>query len=289
MGLTASYYNSGASLSESISVDNANFNGVVSLTPFGSNDEPEIQSQGFGTSTNSGNSESSDSISLSNRENNEKVGMRIKTKSGGYGWQNSAQTSFGESPLTMKVIGGINSGKVEATLDNQDSSLNTKVNTKNSLYSFNAFITPDLLVSIGQGVPQGKGNSQFSSEDVAENQGKRVIMNTIFEEELTENKFLDQTWADKTELSNDFSLMAAKLDLKTCIGRKFVQFPIETQNTINAAMNFEAQNTYSGEKSIDTQYVPRSGDLHMATQLDPDPQTRQSVELSMLAKWRPPS
>jgi hypothetical protein len=291
VSFSASFYNSDSSFSESVSVENANYDGVTILLPYdGFGDFPtSITSLGKGRSTDSTSSKFTHSVSSTTQGKSEGFSAKVEVESGLFDWQKVAKVSSDASSMAVGVNAMIDSGVLEAWYSNQNSALNEVVKTTNSAYSTNAFISPGLIGAKGQGESQSLDDCGFSSKIVAENLGKQVTMEASLTEESPNSEAVDHSWTDRTVLLPGRSSMEEMVVVESRDGWKIQPIPGYIPGSINTGMEFVPVDLSSGGQIFETQFVPRPGVLHINAIRVPFSvvDTHQTDELSMSANWRP--
>lgn len=282
-------FNSDSSVSESITVENANYASSALLLPYnGFADFPySIHSSGAGSSTSS-DGKFTDTISaVRDGEDASNVDASVETKSGSFRWSKSVDSSD-DIAMSMGIATQIVNGELDSSYTNSDSSVAKEISTRNSMYSDKSYITSGSLGTQGSGSSLDEMENAFVSHVEAQHLGKTALVDSdVFE--LTDTEGADHKFSDIIKLGSDSGSLAGSVSILSNNKCELLPMTGIVSGPIIAAMKFTPFYTATEKNIFEVQTVPKDGTpmsfRAVERTMPGDIKTFESVTLSMTAKW----
>jgi len=283
-------YNSESSVSERVTLENANYASSITLLPYtGFADFPSsIQSSGAGESTSSKGT-FSHSISASHPgESSKNVDASVEIDSGLFRWSKTVDTSSYDTRMGIGISTKIVNGNLDSSYSNSDSTTALKdISMHGGVYSDKTYITPESLSSAGSGSSLDDTNTWFSSCIEAESKEKKVTINSVIYEKIY--SVADQKWNDKIILGPDSAFASQTLSMLSNNKCELIPMPKIQDGPITAGMIFKSTFADTEKNIFEIKTVPKEGPMMSFTPINrllpPNMGTFETTTLSQSAKW----
>ena len=282
-------YNSGSSVSESVSVENANYASSAILLPYsGFADYPySIYSAGAGASTSSDGKFTDTITAVQEGDDANNVDASVETKSGSFRWSKSVG-SYDDIAMSMGVATTIVNGELDSSYANSDSSVAKEILTQNSMYTDKSIITPDSINSQGSGISLDEMENAFISHIETQHLGKTALVDSdAFE--LTDTEGADHTFSDSIKLKSESAFLANSLSILSNNKCQLWSLPQVSSGPILAGIKVTPFYTNTKESVFEVQTIPEDSYPMSFTTIKPiTPESikqYQSFTMSMIAKW----
>lgn len=290
--LKVTYYNSDATVSEDISIENADYSGISVLLPgsgytFGFPFSDSISSISKAKS-NGESGKLSHEISATADGTSENIGAHLITEYGYFECAKKAASSSAGSSMKMSVNCGVDDGILEAVYTNTDSAIREETSTIKSRYSSKTIIDMGSIKSQGNGESQSSEGSGFSSHIELENLDKSVEMVSNLMEDAEVSEGVDHKWETTSVLGSESSSVKNSVGIMTRTGWYAIPTEVQgTDNMVTVGMVFDAYNLANQEPVIERQYLPHFAGVPLFLRLEKDdPGNAQSdTYMNMKARW----
>lgn len=253
--------NSEGTISDSVTIDNAQYNGALILLPYsGFADYPfSGLLAGSGRSTERSSNKFISSTSTGSDLATGSVGASVETTNGDFNFAKAATISSDAPSLAMSTNAAIESGTLAATFDNTGSTIGALISIDGGNYFTSAMIAPESITAVGSGVSQTSGESRLSSSIWSFGQDKYSTMNALLGESRLASPMVDFSWSNKAILNAMTSQMEQGLHIASKNGYGLQVSGSESSESVHAILTFDAKDSMSGKSLIGgTQYVPSS-------------------------------